>query len=221
MSRRLVQLLTFCAVLGAMAPAAVYAQFPTIPPPQTSPRIWVGGGAGILDLQSLVDPASGASWDFGTMFQARASAERAFQNSAAFGLVGTYARGPMTYRGPGCGSCPADITVWQLLGMFRIGGGSGLHQVIEIGGGFTGFSDLTVRNATTPVTGGSITDGTIFIGYGFGYPLGPASHFTLVQELGILFHNSGDSPTASSSNTIRTSTTRVGVRFALGGAGRR
>jgi hypothetical protein len=171
-------------------------------------------------VQSLIDPSTSATWDMGTTFQARASLERAFQNSASVGVVGTFGRGPMTYRGPACSVCSADVSVWQLLAMFRIGGGRGLHQVIEVGAGFTGFTNMAGRNTDQTLPGSSFTDGTVVIGYGFGYPLGAHSSFSLVQELGILFHDSGDSPTASSSNTIRTSVTRVGIRFPLGGSRR-
>jgi hypothetical protein len=214
--RSSIAFIVIAAVLVS-TPRESEAQFPSIPATRESPRIWAGAGAGIADFQSLIDASTGASWDFGTMFQGRATIERALQGSSSLGLVGTYGRGPMTYRGSSCAVCAADVTVWQLLAMFRIGGGSGLHQVIEVGGGLTGFSNVAGRNTAQELEAASFTDGTISIGYGFGYPITPTTAFSLVQELGILFHNSGSSAGASSSNTIRTSVTRVGLRFVVGG----
>jgi hypothetical protein len=170
---------------------------------------------GLYNLQAIYDPDSDAVWDFGNIFQFRGTLEREFQRGTTLGIAGTLARAPLTYSGPAC-VCDADVTLWQALALFRLGGGGGigLHQVIELAAGVTGFTNFSSRD------GGSIDgtgiDPTFKIGYGLGYPLGPNLEFNLVQEVGLMLHERGDRAAGDESNVPRTWSTRVGIRYGLG-----
>jgi hypothetical protein len=212
MSRRFALVLSLLAVTSA--PLAAQVRFPTAP---TRPTAWTSLSLGLFNLESMYDPESNSSWDFGNIFQFRGTLERDLQRGMSFGVSGTLARAPLTYVGPEC-TCDADITLWQALGLFRLGGGGsfGFHQVIELAAGVTGFSGFSERggNAIGP---GTVIDPTFIIGYGLGYSFSPNSQFLLVQEVGLMMHRGGDRPAGDESNVPRTWATRVGFRFGLGG----
>jgi hypothetical protein len=211
MSRRLGVVLILLAV--ASAPLSAQVRFPTAP---IRPTAWTSLSVGLFQLQDMYDPESNSTWDFGNIVQFRGTLERDFQRGASFGLVGTLARAPLTYVGPEC-TCDADVTLWQAMGLFRLGGGGsfGLHQVIELSAGVTGFSGFSERggDAIGPST---VINPTFIIGYGLGYSFSPNSQFMLVQEVGLMMHDRGDRPAGDESNVPRTYATRIGFRFGLG-----
>jgi hypothetical protein len=163
----------------------------------------------------MYDPESDSVWDFGNVFEFRGSLEREFQRGQSFGVVATLARAPLTYDGPEC-QCDADVTLWQALALFRIGGrGIGLHQVIELAAGITGFSGFSARDGES-IGPGTVIDPTFKIGYGLGFPLAWNLEFMLVQEVGLMLHERGDRAAGDESSVPRTSSTRVGIRYGLG-----
>jgi hypothetical protein len=212
MSRRFT--LAVAALVVAGAPAAAQVRFPTRP---LEPTAWTSLSVGLVRVQDIYDPETDAVWDFGNVVQFRGTLEREFQRGASFGIAATLARAPLTYRGSACGECDADALVWQALGLFRIGGGRfGLHQVIEVGAGVTGFSSFQARDGDDLGTG-TVIDPTFMIGFGLGYSLSPTTQFLFVQDIGLMLHERGDRAAGDESNLPIAYTTRVGLRFALGG----
>ena len=188
-------------------------------PPRLPARAsaWTSLSVGLFQLQDMYDPGSDSGWDFGNIVQFRGTLERALQSGTSAGIVVTFARAPLTYVGADCGVCDADAALWQALAMFRIGGGGfGLHQVIELEAGVTGFSSFTQRSGGS-LAPGTVIDPTLNIGYGLGYSLGPSTQLTLVQQVGLLVHRRGERPAGDESSMPRASATRVGLRFGLGG----
>ncbi len=211
MSRRAA--LAFILVLAAPAPSPAQVRFPG------RPNAWTSVSIGLYQLQDMFDPESNSTWDFGNIVQFRGTLERDFQRGMSLGVIGTLARAPLTYFGDECAaSCDADVTLWQALALFRIGGGVGLHQVIEVAAGVTGFSSFSRRGGGGGAIGpGTVIDPAVHIGYGFGYSLSPTTQFTLLQEVGLMVHQRGDRPAGDESNVPRTYATRIGLRFGLGG----
>jgi hypothetical protein len=213
--RRLVRrsLLALILAAGAAGPAIAQPPFPRQSP---RPNAWASLSVGLYNLQEIFDPESNSVWDFGNIFQFRGSLEREFQRGTTIGVAATLARAPLTYDGPEC-VCDADLTLWQALALFRLGGGRsfGLHQVIEIAAGVSGFSNFSARTGSS-IGPGTTIDPTFKIGYGLGYPLGPNLEFNLVQEVGLMLHERGERAAGDESNVPRTWSTRVGIRYGLG-----
>jgi hypothetical protein len=180
------------------------------------PNTWTSLSVGLYRLPVIFDPPSNSDWDFGNIVQFRGTLERDFQRGTSLGVALTYAKAPLTYNGPDCSQCDADVALWQALALFRIGGGIGLHQIIEIGAGLTGFSNFQRRGAEA-LAARSVIDPTISIGYGLGYSLSPNTQFTLLQEVGLMVHRRGTRPAGDESNVPSTYATRLGLRFGLGG----
>lgn len=201
-------------LLATATPVLAQPPFPRLP---LRPNTWASLSVGLYNLGDIYDPESDAVWDFGNIFQFRGALERELQRGTSFGVAGTLARAPLTYVGPEC-QCDADLTLWQVLGLFRLGGGGsmGFHQIIELAAGVTGFSNLSRRTGTGSIGAGTAIDPTFKIGYGLGIPLARNTEFTLVQEVGLMLHERGDRAAGDESNVPRTWSTRVGVRYGLG-----
>lgn len=196
-------------------------------PAGRDPAVWVSGAAGLFQAQGVEDGRTGTAWAFGDGFQLRGALEWGMRNESSFGVTGSWARLPLRYidRGtlgaPGipasCSTgCDAHATVWSLAGSFHAGGGQGFHQVIEITAGVIGYSAFEADDggAELPPLGGD-RDVALSLGYGFGFPLGPRLHVTLVQDFGISLHQD-EGLSGGQSRTQQQRTTRLGVRYGLG-----
>ena len=219
MTRRFTFALTVLMLLTAAAGARAAAQerFPVMR--RSGPTAWASLSVGLLQVSTMYDPTSNSDWDFGNIVQFRGSLEREIQRGASLGAVASFARAPLTYFGPECvAGCNADAGVWQALALFRIGGGGmfGLHQVIELEAGATGFTNFR-ENSGVALSPRSVVDPTFNLGYGFGYSFSPSAQLTVVQQFGLIVHRKGDRPAGDQSNVPRTSVTRIGVRLGLGG----
>ncbi|MDQ3242691.1 MAG: hypothetical protein M3Q09_03075, partial [Gemmatimonadota bacterium] len=55
------------------------------------PSLWLSGGVGLFQANSISDGATSSTWDFGqaSNVQLRLSAEKAFRGGSSIGLVGT------------------------------------------------------------------------------------------------------------------------------------
>ncbi|MDQ3951281.1 MAG: hypothetical protein M3282_13185 [Gemmatimonadota bacterium] len=206
---------TLALILLACASAVSAAQ-ERVPRILVRPTTWTSLSVGLYRLPVIFDPASNSDWDFGSIVQFRGTLERDFQRGTSLGVAVSYARAPLTYDGPDCSSCDADVALWQALALFRIGGGIGLHQIIEIGAGVTGFSNFQRRGAEA-LAAKSVVDPTVSIGYGLGYSFSPHTQLTLLQEVGLMVHRRGNRPAGDESNLPSTYATRIGLRFGLGG----
>jgi hypothetical protein len=207
--------LAFCLACALVQPLGAQERFPVR---LVTPTTWTSLSVGLYRLPTIFDPTSTSDWDFGSIVQLRGSFERDFQRGAALGVAATYARAPLTYDGPDCTFCDADVSMWQALALLRLGAGGSVrfHQVIEFAAGVTAFSNFQARRGgrLAPRT---VVDPTLSIGYGFAYALAPNTQFTLVQEVGLMLHRRGTRPAGDESNTPSTYATRIGLRFGLAG----
>lgn len=183
-----------------------------------NPIAWTSLGIGFLQQQGVCDPATSACWDFGSGLQWRATLEMPVGSAATLGLAGTMAKLPMIYRGSvvgtrTCGACDADGNVSQLLANFRIGGGSGFHQVIDLSAGYTFFHNFRATDGSPLGSEKAIKDFTFALGYGFGYNFTSRAQLIIVQDLGLLIH---ERQSGNVENIVQQRVTRIGGRFALG-----
>lgn len=215
------------SALMTTAFASAGAQFSNFPR-TTEPAYWVSGGVGAMNGQGVQDGTTGSSWDFGqkTSWQYRGSIEKAIQNQSSIGMVGSFVRVPFTYSSSGtiiptggattCVQCAAHLEMMSVAGQFHAGGGTGIHQVLEIALGATAYRNLKRDSdgASLAPKGGNI-DGSFTLAYGFGYGLSSTTEITLVQDYGLILHeNTGLKSGSSNTNTVRS--TRIGLRYGFG-----
>jgi hypothetical protein len=204
---------TLAAIATALAPSRALAQLVT-----SSPGAYATLSVGYQDLPDIHEGGSDSDWRIGGFPIFRGSIEMPVNRGSQLGAVVSYARMPMTYYGADCNGCNADATLWQALGMFRMGGGRGLHQVIEITAGVSSVQDIRQQSGGQKLGPGSpVIAPTVALGYGFGYPITPRLDLVLLQEYGLMFFKRGDAPAGSNGSTPRTQVTRIGLRMGLGG----
>lgn len=221
MHRTLVSALAFVIVAVPLSTSAQLYPVST----RREPTAWVGLGVGAYNAGDVADGKSGSVWDFGnrTTPQYRLSLERALRGGTSLGLMGSYVRAPITYRGSAldansCAACDAKVDVYSLYAMFHAGGGPGFHQVVEAGLGVTSYQNFKRESdgeRLAPLE--AERDLGFIFAYGFGYTVNPRMAVNLVQEYGMNFHESRGT-SSGASNTLRFYTTRLGVRMGLGGA---
>jgi hypothetical protein len=196
------------------------------------PSTWVTLGAGFFTGNGVNDGRTESTWDFGssTNVQYRASLERTIGQQSSIGLIGTYVRVPFMYSstaipdpgdGSTCGSCEAHLDMMSLSLGFHIGGGIGLHQVIEGNGGVVRYSGLKRDSdgADLAPTGGNL-DPVFSFGYGFGYGFAQNTTINLVLDQGIALHEK-DGLANGERNTNSVRTLRFTARFGFGTRARR
>ncbi len=189
------------------------------------PSTWFTAGVGLFTGNGVNDGATQSAWDFGssTNFQYRASLERSIGNQSAIGLVGTYVQVPFNYESSAlvpppesCTRCEAHLDMMTLSATFHMGGGRGIHQVVEANGGVVWYRNLTRDSdgGTLAPTGGNM-DPIFSIGWGLGYGLSENTTINLVQDYGIALHEKkGLANGVSNTNTIRA--LRLSARFGFG-----
>ena len=180
-----------------------------------APKAWTSLFVGWTQHQALCDPDSDSCWDFGSAMQWRGTLEVPVGNGVTVGAVGTHARMPLRYSsGLLVGSVDADANVSQVLGQLRVGGGAGIHQVIDITAGMSLFSNFR-RTSDGQRIGptGTTRNWSFALGYGFALPLSPRAQVILLQEYGIVV---GKRLQGQSSNTAQSQTLRLGMRLGLG-----
>lgn len=147
------------------------------------PRWFATAGPGMVWGPYVVDDATNSAWDFDAAFSLRGSLEREVARYTSVGVAFNFARLPLTFNdlsgGGGCTRCDGDATVSSYGAMFRYGGGTGFHQVIE---GFMGA--LRYGNFDVPGKNISVsnTDFAFGGGYGFGYTMARDWQLQFVQD---------------------------------------
>jgi hypothetical protein len=203
---------------SVLVASALPAQIIRGPARSTStPGAFVALSIGWAQTGGICDAPTDACWNFQGAPQWRGTLDVPMGRGAAFGVTGTTSRVEVDYQGNGITECQctAHANVSQLLGSFRIGGGNeiGFHQVIEVAGGaifFTNFRDASGTRLGATTT----TDPAFSLGYGFGYGFGQHAEVTLMQDYGLIIHQHH---MAGSNNSAQQYTTRIGMRFGLGG----
>ena len=210
------------SALLALATAAPLGAQIIRPETRSSDPRWYGSlSAGFADPTAIDDGESQSTWLFESGFTFRASIERALANQASIGLVASYGRFPLTYDpfalAPGvcAGGCEADADIVTAQALFHIGGGLGLHQVIEIQAGVTNYRNFQASDGTT-LAPESETDFSVAAAYGIGFGLSRAVSLILVQEVGAALHGRDGVPDGSGTTWSRTNVLRAGLRYGVG-----
>jgi hypothetical protein len=228
---RLVRAAALSALLAAAATlaAGAAAAQPIPRPPERGrtgqPTVWVSGGVGLLQAESILDGRTNAAWDFGNALQYRASLETLVAPGATVGVQGTWAPAvPTTVSplgladrpaSPCTASCSASADLLSLTAVGRLGGGQGVHQVIELAAGVQQLRRLR-RDGGEPLAPRRDTDLHGSAGYGIGYGFSPRASVALVQEFGIVSHQRDFLPGNRSAITQQR-VTRLTVRYGSGG----
>ena len=212
---------TLIVVLGLLCASSLDAQVRRRVPRVVTPSTWISASAGLFNANQVSDGATESTWDFGSATSPlyRLAVERSVGRTASVGLTGSYARLPLTYIGNGgaesCARCEARLDLSSLAASFHVGGGVGLHQVLEGSAGVVRFGNLERKDdgsALAP-TGGSVDPYFVF-GYGFGYSFGPQVQVSVVQDFGLALHER-EGLSSEQSNTLRQRTLRLNFRYGI------
>jgi hypothetical protein len=214
--------LIVAAILLAFSTASAGAQIFKVPR-GGGPALWSSLSMGIHQLGDVEDGSTASFWRFGSSVQYRASFEMDVNNTGGFGGAIGYSDVDLAYYGgdvdgiPMClGRCDAHVKVWTAIANFHMGGGTGFHQVLDIGLGATFYRDFTRDSdgASLPPLHGD-TDASLMVGVGFGYGFSQRFGISLVQDAAYTLHQreglSGDARSYSQQYI-----TRIGVRYGLG-----
>jgi len=189
---------------------------------RTQPIAWTSLAIGLARQGAICDPDTSACWNFDWAPQYRAALEYPLASDASVGVAGTMSRAPILWAQNGpttnpctslSGRCDADVNVTQLLGNLRLGGGRGLHQVVDASAGATMYSNFRTTEGARLGPGKTITDATFGIAVGVGYGLTSRTQFVIMSEWGFILHKREP---GSPNNTSRQQAYRVGARVALG-----
>lgn len=218
-SRAVRALLVALPLVAALLPAQADAQILSLPRRSREPQVWVQGGAGLLQLGVVQDGRTGTDWVFSQGAQYRASLEydlgRLGRGLAAGLTVGHAPNVALVYVDE-AGDRDAHAAVTSVMGLVRIGGGQGLHQVIEIQGGIVRFSDFRDDDDGDAALPPEADADFIFgLGYGFGLTLNERLHVALVQDYMQSFHQREGLGNGARTNTTHY-VTRLQMRFGLG-----
>jgi hypothetical protein len=178
------------------------------------PSAWTSIFAGWTRHEPLCDPDSNSCWNFGSALQWRGTVEYPMGNGATIGVVGTHSRAPLLYSSGPIGTTDADANISQILGQLRIGGGSGIHQVIDMTAGTSLYSNFRRTSDGARLDSGTVRNWSFALGLGFAMPFSPRSQMVLLQEFG---YTIGKRMVGNPSNSAQTYTLRLGLRLGLGG----
>jgi hypothetical protein len=219
---------------AALSLVAVLLAVPTGAQPRPIPRataeaepsVWLSGTVGLLQAESILDGRTNASWDFtNNAVQYRATLETAFSGGVTLGVQGSWAPAvPTTVRALGLAErpllercqpqCAASADLLGVAAMGRMGGGPGLHQVIELTAGVQQVRNLRLDGGgTLPPERDTDLHGAV--AYGIGYSLSRRAALTLVQEFGIVSHQRDFLPRDRNGITQQRAT-RLTVRYGSG-----
>jgi hypothetical protein len=216
------------ASLALLAPTAASAQPRPIPRESVTaePSVWVSGTVGLLQAESILDGRTNASWDFAdNVVQYRATLETALSGGVTVGVQGSWAPAvPTTVRALGLANrpalercqpeCAASTDLLGVAAIGRMGGGPGLHQVIEITAGVLQIRNLRLDGGgTLPPERDTDLHGAV--AYGIGYSLSRRAAVTLVQEFGFVSHQRDFLPRDRNGITQQRAT-RLTVRYGSG-----
>ncbi len=221
MSRRTSLLFTILFVLVGAAKSHAQVRLPTTR--AAEPATWISISGGLFNANGVSDSQTASTWDFGqaSNFQGRAAVERTIlQNQMSVGLAATYLGAPFTYIGKegvnSCARCAAHLDLLSLGVSFHVGGGAGLHQVLEGSAGIAQYRNLRRDSdglSLAPLSGN--TDPYFTFGYGFGYAFSNRMHASVVQDFGIVLHER-KGLSSELSNTLRQRTIRLNFRYGTG-----
>ncbi len=209
----------------ALVATAAHAQ-PRSRGPRGEPSVWVSATAGLLQAETILDGRTNASWDFAdNTLQYRATLETAVAPGMTFGAqvswapsVATAVRGLGLADRPalaGCESgCAATADLLGVAAIGRLGGGQGLHQVIELTAGVQQLRNLRLDGGAA-LAPERDSDLHASLGYGIGFGFSARASVAIVQEFGIVSHQRDFVPRDRNGITQQRAT-RLTVRFGSG-----
>jgi hypothetical protein len=212
----------FALVLVTAAAVPAQSQVRRRVPRVPEPSAWATLSIGLFNANDVSDGRTESVWDFGRASnpQYRVSLEKAISSTASVGGTASYVRAPFTYLGSSsessCERCAAHLDIATLGASFHVGGGIGLHQVIEASAGALAYRNLKrddTKEKLAP-TGGNV-DPYFTFAYGFGYTLNPSAQVSIVQEFGLAIHER-TGLTSEDSNTLTQRTLRLNFRYGFG-----
>ncbi|MEO8576841.1 MAG: hypothetical protein ABI556_09085, partial [Gemmatimonadales bacterium] len=177
--------------LATSAGGQVRRRVPAVP----EPGAWLSVGIGLFNGNDVSDGNTESTWDFGRASnpQYRASLEKAVNRTTSFGATASYVHLPFTYIGSGasasCSRCAAHMDMIAAAGSFHVGGGTGLHQVLEASAGAVQYRNLrrdSDKSSLAPSKGN--IDPYFTFGYGFGYAFDAITQVSVVQDFGLALH---------------------------------
>ena len=213
------------ALLTSLATAAGAQPRPTRGV-SSEPSVWVSGTIGLLQAETILDGRTNASWDFAdNTVQYRATLETVVAPGMTIGAQVSWAPGVATAVRSlglldrpvlaGCTSeCAASADLLGVAAMGRVGGGRGLHQVIEVTAGVQQLRNLRLEGGD-PLAPERDTDLHASLGYGVGFGLSSRASVAIVQEFGIVSHQRDFVPRDRNGITQQRAT-RLTVRFGSG-----
>ncbi len=212
------------SLAATAAPAGAQAR-PTLRTTR-EPNVWASLTAALLQAETILDGRTNASWDFAdNTIQYRATLETVVAPGATIGVQGAWApsvgttvrtlgladRPALT----GCpGQCAATADLLGVAAFGRLGGGQGIHQVIEVTAGVQQLRNLRLEggDALAPERD---TDLHASLGYGIGFGFSSNAAVSLVQEFGIVSHQRDFLPRDRNGITQQRAT-RLTIRFGAG-----
>jgi hypothetical protein len=224
-------------VLLAAAPAGAQLRGGAPARPSGTPEWWFSGGIVAATVGTVSDGASGSTWDFSgdPRWQIRGTLEKAVQPTTTLGLAVNYGTVDFRYAplaGAGvpdlapetpasvaqCVSagCTGQLDLWGAQLVLRGGGArEGLHQILEVTGGVTGFRGLRAKEDGRPLPAADAIDVNVGLGYGLGYAFDADFHVGFVQDWGIAWHRGAALPEGVG-RTYRTRNSRLTIRYGFG-----
>lgn len=208
-------------VLAGLAGAPIHAQILKIPPRSGEPGSFVSFAIGLRQQQSVSDGSTRSTWDFGQGVEYRASLENHMRNGTSVGIAYGQSDMPLRYSTT-LSSVDARARVRTLMLALHGGALRGFHQVFDLGIGVTRYGGFRRASDNAAISGAPAKDDdlTLAIGYGFGYAFSARSALTIVQEYGLIVHQT-DGLSGNTSRSSQAYTTRVGLRLGFGSRRRR
>lgn len=190
------------------------------------PAVMIGASVGLFNLQDVYDGSTQTAWGFSQTIEYAGSLEFALSGGSALGVTASYAHAPLLYvdsaqAATGSipnGCCDAHVNVYTMGAQFSVGGGGapGFHQLVVINAGVIAFEKFTSDRGGQQLPPSRNIDPRIGIGYGFGYGFGGRSEAFIIQEYGVALHES-TGLSGSDRRQYQQQTTRLGIKFGLGG----
>jgi hypothetical protein len=204
-------------VLGTIA-MPVKAQVLDAARLNSEPRFWISGGLSWSSVSEINDGSTGSRWRFSDAAKFRATAEYSLGRGNSLGAAVSWSRVPLRYLDSTLGgSEDVTATISSMGLLFHVGGGEGLHQVIEVSAGAMRFSDFSSdeTGARRPPFEPDY-DFDFTLGIGFGYSLSKRVHLQLVQDFGWIVHQLSGLPN-DANHTAHIRDTRFELRYGFGG----
>ncbi len=204
-----------------LAASSLESQILKIPRRSGEPGSFLAVALGLRQQQPVSDGTTASTWDFGQGLEYRASLENHIRNGTSVGIAYGQSDMPLVFSTT-LARTDARAKLQTLMLVLHGGAPRGFHQVFDIGAGITRYSNFRRASDKTSIAEAPKKDDdlTVALGYGLGYGFSARSAITIVQEYGLVIHQS-DGLTGNSARSSQAHITRVGLRMGFGTKGKR